>query len=124
MNKLTFIIVSIFLFLSTCSQSDEKKGDIGKEKTAFQTSDFWKPVTDVRADIAIIYGTRNIGDKTFELRVKSWQNRRYKTHFMTGIAWGNYRDYFYGEWDGNMHMDEGQVNQKGDTIWHGSVPYI
>src|SRR5690606_24281985 len=49
----------------------------------------------------------------------------YTTHFMTGIAWGEYQDYFTGEWDGKMHLDEGQVTQKGDTIWHGRmVPYI
>ena len=44
---------------------------------------------------------------------------------MTGIAWGNYKDYFTGEWDGRPHLDEGQVNARGDTLWHGRmVPYI
>ena len=44
---------------------------------------------------------------------------------MTGIAWGGYQDYFTGEWDGQWHLDEGQVNAQGDTIWHGHmVPYI
>jgi hypothetical protein len=44
---------------------------------------------------------------------------------MTGIAWGEYQDYFTGKWDGSWHLDEGQVTAKGDTIWHGRmVPYI
>ncbi|MDD4631125.1 MAG: hypothetical protein PHQ77_02645 [Proteiniphilum sp.] len=105
--------------------------DVSKEKTAFQTSGQWKPVTDVRADVAIVYGA---GDRpardgrpamTFEERVQTWRDRGYTTHFMTGIAWGNYQDYFTGEWDGKWHLDEGQKTVKGDTIWHGRmVPYI
>jgi hypothetical protein len=105
--------------------------NVSKEKTAFQTSGQWKPVTDVRADVAIVYGA---GDRpardgrpamTFEERVQTWRDRGYTTHFMTGIAWGNYQDYFTGEWDGKWHLDEGQKTVKGDTIWHGRmVPYI
>ncbi len=62
---------------------------------------------------------------SFEDRVKSWRDRGYTTHFMTGIAWGEYQEYFTGKWDGQRHLDEGQVTAKGDTIWHGHlVPYI
>ena len=62
---------------------------------------------------------------SFEDRVKSWKDRGYTIHFMTGMAWGEYQDYFTGQWDGKWHLDEGQVTQKGDTIWHGHmVPYI
>ena len=98
----------------------------GREKTTFQTSGPWKPVTDVRSDVAIVYGT---GDRfgNFEDRVQSWRERGYTVHFMAGIAWGNYNDYFSGKWDGKTHWDEGQVNVKGDTMWHGKpglVPYI
>ncbi|GGG81148.1 hypothetical protein GCM10007415_12160 [Parapedobacter pyrenivorans] len=63
--------------------------------------------------------------KSFEERVQSWRERGYTAHFMTGIAWGEYQDYFTGEWDGKWHLDEGQVERGGDTIWHGRmVPYI
>ncbi len=88
------------------------------------------PEIDVRSDIAIVYGVNgNPTDGqqalTFEQRLNSWRNRGYNTHFMTGIAWGSYQDYFLGEWDGKNHLDEGQVEQDGDTIWHGhNVPYI
>jgi hypothetical protein len=96
-----------------------------REKTTFQTAGQWKPVTDVRADVTIVYGAFDWGGMTFEERVQSWRDRGYVTHFMTGIAWGGYQDYFTGQWDGEWHLDEGQVTVKGDTIWHDRMaPYI
>lgn len=112
--------LSVFTFLSSKAQ----------EKTAFQTASPWMPEIDIRSDVAIIYGVHgNPSDKeqnsTFEGRVKSWHEKGYNTHFMTGIAWGAYQDYFLGKWDGRNHFDEGQVEVGGDTIWHGhNVPYI
>jgi hypothetical protein len=109
------------------SKQPKPQGRAG-EKTTFQTSNPWKPVTDVRADVAIVYSVKDHhakGSMTFEERVQSWRDKGYTTHFMTGIAWGEYQDYFTGAWDGQRHLDEGQVTQKGDTIWHGRmVPYI
>ncbi|MDL2247167.1 hypothetical protein LJC05_00345 [Bacteroides sp. OttesenSCG-928-J23] len=99
-------------------------------KTTFQTSREWRPTIDNRADAVMIYGVGgNPSDRSrklpFEERVKSWRDRGYIAHFMTGIAWGEYQDYFTGRWDGQWHLDEGQVTQRGDTIWHGRmVPYI
>jgi hypothetical protein len=62
---------------------------------------------------------------TFEQRVQSWRDRGYHVAFMTGIAWGSYQDYFSGKWDGVSHLDEGQAEQNGETIWHGNnTPYI
>ncbi|MGN6540432.1 MAG: hypothetical protein ACTHKY_06440, partial [Ginsengibacter sp.] len=96
-----------------------------KEKTAFQTSSPWIPQIDVRSDIAIVYGAGDRSDMSFAQRVQSWRDRGYQTDFMTGIAWGNYQDYFLGKWDGKNHLGEGQVQRNGDTIWHGkNVPYI
>lgn len=95
------------------------------EKTAFQTGSAWMPEIDVRSDIAIVYGASDRPGMTFEQRVKSWRDRGYKTFFMTGIAWGSYDDYFLGKWDGKNHLGDGQVTQKGDTIWHGhNIPYV
>ncbi len=100
-------------------------------KTTFQTSRGWMPEIDNRADAVMVYGVggnpsdKGRGKKTLEERIASWNERGYKVDFMTGIAWGEYQDYFTGEWDGKWHLDEGQVNAKGDTIWHGHmVPYI
>ena len=95
------------------------------EKTTFQTGGVWKPTTDIRSDVAIVYGVSDRPGMTFEQRVRSWHDRGYATAFMTGIAWGNYQEYFTGKWDGKPHFDEGQKEQNGDTIWHGRLtPYI
>lgn len=98
---------------------------LGQDKTTFQTSGPWKPVTDIRSDLVMVYGANDNPQMTFRERVDSWRKRGYTTHFMTGIAWGGYQDYFTGKWDGKWHLDEGQKTMQGDTIWHGNlIPYI
>lgn len=135
-KKLVLSCMAFSLLTTSCltGQRGEKGAEATpaerREKTAFQTGQPWKPTTDVRADVAIVYGVGgNPSEKrsglTFEQRVQSWRDKGYTTHFMTGIAWGEYQDYFTGQWDGKWHLDEGQVTMKGDTIWHGHlVPYI
>ena len=94
-------------------------------KTTFQTASHWKPTIDVRSDAVMIYGTGSRPEMTFKDRVESWKKHGYTPHFMTGIAWGGYSDYFTGKWDGKPHMDEGQKDAKGDTILHNpGTPYI
>ncbi len=121
-------ILFILCFAGFAFQLNAQTND--KVKTTFQTSREWRPSIDVRADAVMVYGVGgNPSDKSrkvpFEERVKSWKEKGYITHFMTGIAWGEYQDYFTGTWDGKRHLDEGQVQQNGDTIWHGHmVPYI
>lgn len=121
-NLLIICLLALAILLEA-----QTKDDI---KTTFQTSREWRPTIDNRADAVMVYGVGgNPSDKSkripFEERVKSWYDRGYIVHFMTGIAWGEYQDYFTGQWDGEWHLDEGQVTQKGDTIWHGHmVPYI
>ncbi|RXF70223.1 hypothetical protein [Arcticibacter tournemirensis] len=128
-TALYFILPIAALFVFMKNPDDGGKGK-KREKTAFQTSQQWKPVTDIRADVAIVYGvggnpSDKVKRKTFEERVQSWRDKGYTAHFMTGIAWGEYQDYFTGKWDGKWHLDEGQVQVNGDTIWHGRmVPYI
>lgn len=125
MKKFTFLFALTCLATTSFAQTPPLR-----EKTAFQTSSPWRPEIDVRSDIAIVYGINgNPSDgrqgMTFEDRVNSWRTRGYNTHFMTGIAWGSYQDYFLGKWDGKNHLGEGQVDMKGDTIWHGkNIPYI
>src|SRR5690349_16978246 len=131
MQKPAILYLLLALLFHTCSppqQKTKKSQDPSGEKTVFQTSNPWKPVTDVRADVAIVYSAKDHhgnGNPTFEERVQTWRGRGYTAHFMTGIAWGEYQNYFTGKWDGKWHLDEGQVTQKGDTLWHGHmVPYI
>jgi hypothetical protein len=123
MRNISLICCFIALSLTTYAQKS-KPIDL-KEKTAFQTSSPWMPEIDVRADIAIVYGANDRPGMTFEQRVKSWRDHGYQTHFMTGIAWGDYKDYFLGKWDGLNHLGIGQVTQNGDTIFHGkNMPYV
>lgn len=124
LKRIIYISFFIFIVNHLVGQSVE---DV---KTTFQTAREWRPTIDNRADAVMIYGVEgNPSDRrrsiAFEERVNSWRERGYVTHFMTGIAWGQYQDYFTGKWDGKWHLDEGQVTVKGDTIWHGHlVPYI
>lgn len=83
------------------------------------------PEIDIRSDVAIVYGAGDRPGMTFLQRLNSWREKGYQTHFMTGIAWGGYVDYFYGGWDGKMHLDEVQVAINNDSVWHGHQnPYI
>jgi hypothetical protein len=96
-----------------------------REKTTFQTLSPWKPSTDIRSDVVMVYGVGSSPTLSFHDRVKSWRNRGYTTHFMTGISWGGFRDYFSGQWDGELHNDEVQRRSSGEDIMHSpNVPYV
>jgi len=125
--KLLLLFTLGIITISSGINDTLEEGSVSqKEKTAFQTASPWMPEIDVRSDIAIVYGTHDTPEYSFEQRLQSWREKGYITHFMTGIAWGQYGDYFSGEWDGTKHWDAGQVNMNGDTVWHnkGTVPYI
>jgi len=119
-NLFLSCVVSLSLMTGCSHAKRVNENAYHQEKTVFQTSREWRPTIDNRGDVAIIYGVGgNPSDKSrrvpFEERVKSWQERGYQTHFMTGIAWGEYQDYFTGEWDGKWHLDEGP---SGMDIWY------
>src|ERR1041385_3823432 len=89
------------------------------ERTSFQTSQSWSPLGNLRADVAMVYGI----DKALPDRVKSWRDRGYRVHLMTGVAWGNYQDYLYGRFDGTNHVDNAQTDREGRKIGHGGDVY-
>ena len=123
-SRLTFCTALAFM-LGSCTSPVTVKRDTEREKTAFQTNTPWKETLDNRADIAIVYGMDETPEMSFEQRMQSWKGRGYRIHYMSGIAWGGYHDYFMGKWDGASHFDEAQVTQSGDTLWHGRpVPYL
>lgn len=66
-------------------------------KAIFQTAEPWKQETDIRADAVMVYGTVDKPNMTFEQRIESWRKRGYGIQFMTGVAWGDYQDYFLGK---------------------------
>ena len=114
------LLLCLGMLLSLSAWAQERR-----ERTTFQTAAHWKPATDIRADVVMVYGANDRPDESFRQRVQTWKDRGYTTHFMTGIAWGEYQDYFTGRWDGQWHLDEGQKQADGDTIWHGRlIPYI
>ena len=129
MKQIIALCSAAILAACACG-TPHQKSSADNVKTTFQSAREWRPTIDNRADAVMVYGVGgNPSDRSkrisFEDRVRSWQERGYITHFMTGIAWGEYQDYFIGEWDGKPHLDEGQVTAAGDTIWHGyMVPYI
>ncbi|MDB5153401.1 MAG: hypothetical protein JWR54_2152 [Mucilaginibacter sp.] len=125
MKKTILFCGLLSISVSCFSQRKKLAPDNLKQKTTFQTSSSWMPQIDVRSDVAIVYGTSDRNGETFEQRVQSWRGHGYQTAFMTGIAWGQYFDYFLGKWDGKNHLGVGQVTQKGDTIFHGkNMPYV
>ena len=112
------LLFAFLLFLQLSGYGQSK--DSLRDKTAFQISAPWKAAYDVRSDVAIVYGY----DSTFNQRAEEYRKRGYNVQFMTGVAWGNYQDYFSGKWDGKNHLDEGQMDRKGDSIGHGrNIPY-
>lgn len=92
-----------------------------QELTGFQESRDYNSNFDVQCDFVMVYGT----DKDMPKRVKHYQDQGYVVHLMTGIAWGEYQDYLFGEYDGRSHWDEAQVDRNGNRIQHGeNVPYM
>src|SRR5262245_31373199 len=70
------------------------------ERTCFQTGLPWSALANLGSDVAIVYG---IGPD-FPQRMNTWLNRGYRTHLMTGVAWGAYQDYISGLFDGRKHQ--------------------
>ena len=120
------LLIALGLLLACNHATYAQKGKSKEAKTTFQTSEPWKPETDVRADATMVYGTLDKPGVTFEQRIQSWRDKGYLTEFMTGVAWGDYKDYFLGKWDGvDGHLKEGQRDRNGNEIAHGHlIPYI
>ena len=111
----------VFILLNLKAQSQLPRINSFPDKTSFQISAPWNAAYDIRSDIAIVYGM----DSTFTERVKGYRDHGYNVQFMTGIAWGNYQDYFTGKYDGKTHDEDGQVERNGNVIGHGKgIPYI
>lgn len=98
--------------------ADERRAD---ERLSFQASGVWEPRVQLDADVAMVYGIT----KGLPERLATWKARGYRIHLMTGVAWGEYQDYFDGRWDGREHHAESQTEKNGKIIGHGpGVPYV
>ncbi|MFW5783320.1 MAG: hypothetical protein ACOCY8_02270 [Spirochaetota bacterium] len=89
--------------------------DRSRARTLFQTHGYAADV-DLRTDAVIVYGWR----ERLAEEVRTWRERGYVVHFMTGAAWGGYREYVNGDFDGRLHVDEAQVAATGERIDHGN----
>lgn len=89
------------------------------ERTCFQTGKAWSEKSNLRSDVAIVYGI----DAGLPERIATWRERGYRIHVMTGVAWGQYQDYLYGRFDGINHEDEAQMDRNGHKISHGGDVY-
>lgn len=95
--------------------------DKKEERTGFQSSSPLLKNIDNRCDFVMVYGLND----TSADRIRVHKDAGYVIHFMTGIAWGHYTDYLYGEYDGTNHWDEAQQDRFGNLIVHGKdVPYM
>jgi len=90
-----------------------------RERTCFQTGQGWSEAGNLRSDVAIVYGV----DPGLPERIRTWRERGYRIHVMTGVSWGNYQDYLYGRFDGVNHEDEAQTDRQGRKISHGGDVY-
>lgn len=95
--------------------------DKKEERTGFQSGAPLLEGIDSRCDFVMVY---RLEETTIE-RIRQHKEAGYVIHFMTGIAWGKYQDYLYGEYDGTNHWDEAQQDRFGNLIVHGKdVPYM
>lgn len=95
--------------------------DKKEERTGFQSSSPLLKNIDNRCDFVMVYGLND----TSTDRIRAHKDAGYVIHFMTGIAWGHYTDYLYGEYDGTNHWDVAQEDRFGNLIVHGKdVPYM
>jgi hypothetical protein len=122
----TFFIVSVAV-LGTASSlvaADEPLSfatdpDQILERTCFQTGGPWSEKSNLRSDVAIVYGI----DAKLPDRIQTWRDHGYRIHVMTGVSWGNYQDYLYGRFDGINHEDEAQTLADGQKRSHGGDVY-
>lgn len=92
-----------------------------EERTGYQIGEPIIGCCDNKCDFVMVY---RLEETTFD-RIRQSIQLGYVTHFMTGISWGRYKDYLYGEYDGINHWDEAQTDRYGNKILHSpDVPYM
>ncbi len=86
----------------------------GQDFTCFQTAAPYAPALDIASDMAVVYGMND----SFEQRVKQWREQGYRIGMMTGVAWGNYGDYY--QTDEGFRKEEVQTRKSGQLYMHGN----
>src|SRR4051794_1260702 len=75
-----------------------------EERLSFQDNRPYEPRVRLNADVAMVYSI----DPSLPERIKTWRDQGYTVHVVTGVAWGQYQDYYFGRWDGKHREDEAQ----------------
>ncbi len=120
-----WLVVSVILgmtspgFAASTSDPFSTDPDQALERTCFQTGAPWSEKSNLRSDVAIVYGI----DAKLPDRIATWREHGYRIHVMTGVSWGNYQDYLYGRFDGINHEDEAQTVSDGRKSSHGGDVY-
>lgn len=95
--------------------------DKKEERNGFQSGAPLLDSIDCQCDFVMVY---RLEESTLT-RIRQHKEAGYVVHFMTGIAWGRYQDYLYGNYDGTNHWDEAQQDRFANLIVHGKdVPYM
>jgi hypothetical protein len=74
-----------------CDGSGERSASGAGEKL-FQAAAPYADDIHLCSDVAIVYGI----DAGMPERVKTWRERGYRVHVMTGVSWGNIMIIFTG----------------------------
>ncbi len=86
-----------------------------RDYTSFQSGSPYSPQLDIGSDMAMVYGT----GPGFPERVKGWRDNGYTIGVMTGIAWGDYGDYYTAP-GGEFRREEVQTTKNGKLLMHGN----
>ncbi len=117
---LTVVMTGVFVCPIQAGNEVRLVTDRSLELTGFQISGPYEPYCDFRNDFVMVYGAAKQG---LDQHIKSWADKRYVPHLMTGIAWGRYSDF--RDIKGNDIMSLTQIESDGSQKLHGrSVPYI
>jgi len=124
MKRSTLLAFSFIFMISTaCVHAGHEVRlvtDRSLELTGFQDAGPYNPYCDFRNDFAMVYGAANPDLPRY---IKSWTDKNYVPHLMTGIAWGSYPDF--RDLKGNDIMSLTQVESNGAQKLHGRLtPYI
>ena len=119
LNKATYAALAALSIASAAHAQVKADRPQGEERLSFQTQGEWNPRVNLNADVAMVYDI----DVTLPARLKTWKDKGYIPHVMSGITWGEYKEYYYGDFDGKNHMDEVQKEKGGGLIGHGKDNY-
>ncbi len=117
----TALTLAIVPGLCRAEDPSSRPADPGQrlERTCFQTNARWDGKIQLRSDVAVCYGI----NASLPARIAQWKAQGYVVHLMTGVSWGQYQDYLYGQFDGVRHVDEAQTDRYGNVISHGGDVY-